>query len=137
MVINRFIKKIYRKTYRKMGETVMNIKKCYDSIGADFEDVLGRLGSEKLIERFALKFLEDDSYSNLKEALAEKNAENAFRAAHTLKGVCLNLGLKNLYTVSSDLTEKLRRRSLDGADELFEKVREQYDITVNALKNVG
>lgn len=56
MVINRFIKKIYRKTYRKMGETVMNIKECYDSIGADFEDVLGRLGSEKLIERFALKF---------------------------------------------------------------------------------
>lgn len=137
MVINRFIKKIYRKTYRKMGETVMNIKECYDSIGADFEDVFGRLGSEKLIERFALKFLEDDSYSNLKGALAEKNAENAFRAAHTLKGVCLNLGLKNLYTVSSDLTEKLRGRSLDGADELFEKVREQYDITVNALKNVG
>ena len=115
----------------------MNIKECYDSIGADFEDVLGRLGSEKLIERFALKFLDDDSYNNLKEALAEKNAENAFRAAHTLKGVCLNLGLKNLYTVSSDLTEKLRGRSLDGADELFDKVREQYDITVNALKNVG
>ncbi len=115
----------------------MNIKECYDSIGADFEDVLGRLGSEKLIERFALKFLDDDSYNNLKGALAEKNAENAFRAAHTLKGVCLNLGLKNLYTVSSDLTEKLRGRSLDGADELFDKVREQYDITVNALKNVG
>lgn len=133
MVINRFIKK----TYRKMGETIMNIKECYDSIGADFEDVLGRLGSEKLIERFALKFLDDDSYNNLKGALAEKNAENAFRAAHTLKGVCLNLGLKNLYTVSSDLTEKLRGRSLDGADELFDKVREQYDITVNALKNVG
>ena len=62
----------------------MNIKECYDSIGADYEDLLGRLGSEKHIERFALKFLEDDSYSNLKEALAEKNAENAFRAAHTL-----------------------------------------------------
>lgn len=133
MVINRFIKKNIERWERQF----MNIKDCYDSIGADFEDVLGRLGSEKLIERFALKFLEDDSYSNLKEALAEKNAENAFRAAHTLKGVCLNLGLKNLYTVSSDLTEKLRGRSLDGADELFEKVREQYDITVNALKNVG
>lgn len=152
MVINRFIKghterhteKYTEKHTEKHAEKhaerwviVMNIKECYDSIGADFEDVLGRLGSEKLIERFALKFLDDDIYNNLKEALAEKNAENAFRAAHTLKGVCLNLGLKNLYTVSSDLTEKLRGRSLDGADELFEKVREQYDITVNALKNVG
>ena len=83
MVINRFIKK----TYRKMGETVMNIKECYDSIGADFEDVLGRFGSEKLIERFALKFLDDDSYNNLKEALAEKN-ERMHSVQHIHLRVC-------------------------------------------------
>lgn len=114
----------------------MNIRECYDSIGADFGDVLGRLGSESLIQRFALKFVDDDSYDKLEKALADRDAESAFRAAHTLKGVCLNLGLKNLYTVSSDLTEKLRGRELDGADELFEKVKEQYEITVNALRSV-
>jgi len=110
----------------------MNIRECYDTIGADFEDVLGRLGSESLIQRFA----DDGSYNELTEALAEKNAEKAFRAAHTLKGICLNLGLKNLYTVSSDLTEKLRGRELDGYEALYEKVSEQYKITVNALKSV-
>ena len=109
----------------------MNIRECYDTIGADFEDVLGRLGSESLIQRFALKFIDDGSYNELTEALAEKNAEKAFRAAHTLKGICLNLGLKNLYTVSSDLTEKLRGRELDGYEALYEKVSEQYKITVN------
>ena len=114
----------------------MNIRECYDTIGADFEDVLGRLGSESLIQRFALKFIDDGSYNELTEALAEKNAEKAFRAAHTLKGICLNLGLKNLYTVSSDLTEKLRGRELDGYEALYEKVSEQYKITVNALKSV-
>ena len=111
----------------------MNIRECYDTIGADFEDVLSRLGSESLIQRFALKFIDDGSYNELTEALAEKNA---FRAAHTLKGICLNLGLKNLYTVSSDLTEKLRGRELDGYEALYEKVSEQYKITVNALKSV-
>ena len=55
---------------------------------------------------------------------------------NTLKGICLNLGLKNLYTVSSDLTEKLRGRELDGYEALYEKVSEQYKITVNALKSV-
>lgn len=115
----------------------MNIRECYDTIGADFEDVLGRLGSEKLIERFALKFIDDGSYNDLTEALAEKDAEKAFRAAHTLKGVCLNLGLKNLYTVSSDLTEKLRGRELDGYEELFEKVKEQYALTIDTLKQVN
>ena len=137
MVINRFIKKIYRKTYRKMGETVMNIKECYDSIGADFEDVLGRLGSEKLIERFALKFLEDDSYSNLKGALAEKNAENAFRAAHTLKGVCLNLGFTELYKVSAELTEVLRGRETAGSDELYAQVKEQYTTLTDAIRELA
>lgn len=114
----------------------MNIRECYDAIGADFEDVIGRLGSEALVQRFAIKFIDDGSYSALETALGEGDAETAFRAAHTLKGVCLNLGLKNLYTVSSDLTEKLRGRKLDGSDELFQKVREQYNITIDALKKV-
>lgn len=114
----------------------MNIRECYDAIGADFEDVIGRLGSEALVQRFAIKFMDDGSYNALEAALGEGDAETAFRAAHTLKGVCLNLGLKNLYTVSSDLTEKLRGRELDGSDGLFQKVKEQYSITIDALKKV-
>ena len=55
----------------------MNIRECYDTIGADFEDVLGRLGSESLIQRFALKFIDDGSYNELTEAITEKNAEKA------------------------------------------------------------
>ena len=35
-----------------------------------------------------------------------------------------------------DLTEKLRGRELDGYEALYEKVSEQYKITVNALKSV-
>ncbi len=31
--------------------------------------------------------------------------EDAFRAAHTLKGVCLNLGFSDLYHTSYDITE--------------------------------
>ena len=112
----------------------MNIRECYDTIGADFEDVLGRLGSESLIQRFALKFIDDGSYNELTEALAEKNAEKAFRAAHTLKGVCLNLGFDNLYKASSAITEIFRAGELAGAKEAFEEVEKQYNITVNAIK---
>ena len=50
--------------------------------------------------------------------------------------LCLNLGFDNLFTVCSDLTEKLRAKELDGADELFAKVKEQYEITVAAVKNL-
>lgn len=115
----------------------MTVKECYEKMGANFENVLSRLGgSEDLVKRFALKFLNDTSYQNLEQQLQNKDVEEAFRAAHTLKGVCLNLGFDNLFTVSSDLTEKLRAKELDGADELFEKVKEQYQITVEALKEL-
>lgn len=115
----------------------MTVKECYEKMGANYDNVLSRLGgSEDLVKRFALKFLNDSSYQNLEQQLQNKDVEEAFRAAHTLKGVCLNLGFDNLFTVSSDLTEKLRAKELDGADELFEKVKEQYEITVEALKGL-
>ena len=89
---------------------------------------------EAVVRRFALKFLQDDSFQNLKKALEEKDAPTAFRAAHTLKGVCQNLGFDALYVPSSALTEALRGGSLDGADELFPPVEKEYQRVVEALK---
>ena len=86
----------------------MTVRECYEKIGSDFDKVLGRLGSEALVKRFAVKFLEDKSFEELTESLKEKDGEDAFRAAHTLKGICANLGLDRLYEVDCELTEKLR-----------------------------
>ena len=47
----------------------MTIQECYKAIGGNYEAVLGRLHSEALIRRFTLKFLEDQSYIQLKQAL--------------------------------------------------------------------
>lgn len=111
----------------------MTVKKCYEQMGADYEGVLGRLRSEGLIKKFAKKFLDDGSFQSLKDNLAQGNGEEAFRAAHTLKGVCQNLGFDNLYQVSFDITEKLRGRETDGCEELFAKVEEQYKKTTDAI----
>ena len=43
----------------------MTVKECYAQMGADYEEVLGRLGSEALVKRFTLKFLNDKSFSEL------------------------------------------------------------------------
>ena len=45
--------------------------------------------------------------------------KEAFRAAHTLKGVCQNLGFTNLYQPTYDLTEVLRTGTLEGTKELL------------------
>ena len=63
----------------------MNINECYQAMGADYEEVFGRLRNERLITKFVLKFPGDPSFSQLQSTLEEKNVEEAFRAAHTLK----------------------------------------------------
>ena len=88
----------------------MTLEQVYAAIGGDYKGVMERLPSADFVRRFALKFLQDDSFRNLKKALEEKDAPTAFRAAHTLKGVCQNLGFDALYVPSSALTEALRLR---------------------------
>ena len=114
----------------------MDVKKFYEQLGMGYEDVSGRLGSDALIKKFVIRFLDDASFTRLREGLQENDGEKAFRAAHTLKGVCLNLGFDNLFTVSSDLTEKLRAKELEESEELFRKVKEQYAITIAALREL-
>ena len=114
----------------------MTIKECYAMADADFDDVLKRLGSEAMVKRFAVKFLNDTSFKELKEGSRLHDGEKAFRAAHTLKGVCLNLGFSGLGKVSAELTEKLRGRDITGSEELLQKVEEKYIILVDALRQV-
>ena len=119
----------------------MNLKECYDKMGADFDDVLSRLRSEVLVRKFALKFLDDDSYGNLKEALSNGNAQEAFRGAHTLKGVAQNLGFGPLYKAAAKVTEVLRPSEascggMEKAAQLMPAVDEEYARTIAAIKEL-
>lgn len=107
----------------------MTVRECYEELGSDFDKVLSRLVSEALVKKFALKFLDDPSFGQL---------ETAFRAAHTLKGICLNLGFDNLFAPSQELTEKLRgATTIEGTDELFAAVEKEYDRTCGALRKIA
>ena len=83
----------------------MTIKECYEAMGGDYEDVFKRPMSEARIKKFALMFKKDPSMSQLTQAMDAGDTETAFRAAHTLKGICANLGFKSLFEVSYEITE--------------------------------
>ena len=55
-----------------------------------------RIPSEALVRKFVLKYPNDPSFGQLKDALAAQDWETAFRASHTLKGVAQNLGMEHL-----------------------------------------
>lgn len=111
-----------------------SLQEAYESIGADYSDVLRRLMNEQLVARFVGKFLEDQTFAALDAAMAEQDVKQAFMAAHTLKGVCQNLGFANIYEPVWKLTEILRAESFEGAPELFDQVKDEYAKTINALK---
>lgn len=112
----------------------MTIQECYHLLGGDFEDVLRRLYDEKRVEKFAFRFLEDASFQNLCKAWEQGDEKEAFLAAHTIKGLCANLGFQQLFVSSSHLTEALRNGKTDAADDFYEQVIKDYHLTVNALK---
>ena len=115
----------------------MTIQECYRQLDGDFTQVEKALESADLVERFLRKFLDDGSFSDLCIAMAGDNRDKAFRAAHTLKGVSVSLGLTSLHSSASQLAELLRAESENipaGADLLFEEVKRNYELTARVIR---
>lgn len=67
----------------------------------------------------------------------EGDYESAFRAAHTLKGVALNLGLGRLAKSSSELTEALRAgRENEAVQPLFLLLEHDYMEMCETVKTL-
>lgn len=112
----------------------MTIEELYVRIGGDYEAVIERLMKHSLVERFVVKFLDDKSYSNLKTALEEKDFVEAFRAAHTLKGVASNLSLVTLQNAASEVTEQLRNLEGNVDEQLIANLDEVYALVVSGIE---
>jgi len=112
----------------------MTLQECYAAMGGNYEDVIGRLRSERLVQKFILKFVTDGSFNLLCRSLEEENYEEAFRAASTIKAVCQNLSINKLQDSSSRLCESLRNGYTPEADTLAEEVRADYAQTVTAIQ---
>ena len=77
--------------------------------GIQVESVLERvMGNEDLLERLLKKFPDEPHYSALCAALELGDAEQAVSAAHTLKGVCGNLSMAELYGLFTRQVDALR-----------------------------
>ena len=114
----------------------MTLKECYAALGGNYDEVMGRLRSEKLVQKFVLKFLNDGSYRLLCDSLAAGDRDEAFVAAHTIKGVCANLAFNELLESSERLTEALRdgKPPEPGEEELVARVTADYERTRQAIQ---
>ena len=83
--------------------------KAYYEKGFDIVSARERFfGKRKMCERYVIRFLEDPNYEEMIKAIREKDTEQAFHYAHTLKGVCANLSLWRMQDAVSGVVEGLR-----------------------------
>lgn len=118
------------------GMISLTLQEFYSVVGGDYQDAVSRMMMESMLRKFLMKFPTDPSFANLEEALSRNDREEAFRAAHTIKGLCLNLGFGKLYTSSNTLTEALRNEMPANAAELFEAVKADYALTLDAVNQI-
>lgn len=113
---------------------IMTLEQCYAQMNADYEDTIRRIPNKKLIQKILLKFPKDESYRDLCSAMEEKRMRDAFTAVHTMKGICLNLGLRELSRAAVNLTEALRNDPTEKVPELFTELKSVYGDTMSVIE---
>lgn len=102
--------------------------------GIDAADALERLmGSEGLLVRFLGRFLEDGTYQSLCQAVEAGDWDKALAASHTLKGMCGNLSMTELYDLFTRQVECLRAGSRQEAAALMPAIEAAYGRAADAI----
>lgn len=115
----------------------MDLQNFYKAIGVNYNTVLRRLRREDLIEKYLKLFLKDQTFVLLAEAKENGDYQQLFGAAHTIKGLALNLELSPLADAASSLTEYLRNDTPKDntiVDEKYEKLMTEYNTIRNLLQ---
>lgn len=117
-----------------------NFKTQLENAGADVDTAIKRfMGNEALYIKFLTKFEKDESFANIEKYVAEKNAEEIFKAAHTLKGVAANLGLDQIAQNASDVVEIFRGKTqfdeadTERLDDIMENLRSTYHTLIQII----
>ena len=98
--------------------------------GADVEEGLARcLNKEDFYAKCYKKFLDDPAFSGLDEALQKKDADTAFRHAHTLKGLAANMGLTPIHDLAVKIVEPLRAGMYsDELVEIYQQIMKEMEV---------
>lgn len=102
--------------------------------GVNIERVMSRfMGNEMMYINFLKRFTEDKSFEKMQNSFRQGDLEEAFKAAHTLKGLIANLGLDGIMEAVNPITEILRVGSDEGIKELMEQAGKEYNMVLEIL----
>ena len=121
-----------------------NFKEIFAAYGVDYNATLRRFAGNMALYLRVLGMLPNDkSLEKLGAAIDSGDLDNAFEAAHTLKGVAGNLGLPPLLEAVHTIVEPLRERE-ERSDyaQLYTAVQAEYQKaeafveTINSIRQI-
>ena len=102
--------------------------------GIDLADAMKRMDDdEALYKRLAFKYLNNTNYVDLVAAMEAKDYDDAYHAAHTLKGVSGNLSLAKLYQVASAASDALKQGEYHAAEQMMPDLKAAHEKAVEGL----
>ena len=107
-----------------------------NEIGVDGNSLLERLiGNKDLIDILFQKFINDQNFNNLTQAIKKKDVKEIYNASHNLKGLCSNLSITKLSFLFSKQVDFIKNDHINEAIEMMPSICDEYYLTINNLKN--
>ena len=115
----------------------MDVMGCYKKMGGNYEQAARLMGSDERILKYLKLFQGDMNFYALCSAVKENDFKTAFNAAHTLKGLALNLSLTSLADRTKELTELLRGGDPgEGLASLLERTTRTYASVLECINTL-
>ncbi|WP_172136558.1 Hpt domain-containing protein [Adlercreutzia sp. ZJ473] len=103
--------------------------------GIDYADAIDRYdGNAALYERLAVKYLSDTRFTSLVAALEVDDFDEAYRQAHTLKGVAGNLSLSDLYHTAAFISDALKNGEPELAKSRLPQLEQAHRQATKGLE---
>lgn len=111
--------------------------KKLSQMGVDWKVAMDTFaGHEEIYYNLIKKFPEDEYFDTMLKEIKAENYPEAFKAAHALKGICSNLGLKQLLDQLNPLVELLRHEpyATEIINVYLNRLHSKY---LNAIQIIG
>lgn len=98
----------------------MNFKELADNLGLEVDEY------RELIELFIDTGKSD--FQKIQEGMANSDADQVMRSAHTIKGAAGNLGLIDVSETAKMIEEDANNNKLDGLDTTVDMLKAQFEV---------
>lgn len=117
----------------------MTLQELYTLVDGNYDHAVQIMRMEKLINRYVLKFPQNDLNAALMAAGEAMDPTQLFESTHALKGVCANMGFDKLAEAVGVITEEFRpgnaRKHTDAEIKaMLADIDAMYKRTVDGIR---